>query len=49
MVPDTETPIGVLFCTAFKSTFSCTGIGTKILNAKLILLNLDRLNVFISL
>jgi len=49
MVPDTETPIGVLFCIAFKSTFSCTGIGTKILNAKLILLNLDRLNVFISL
>jgi len=49
MVPDTETSIGVIFWIAFKSIISCTRIGTKILNAKLILLNLGSPNVHISL
>jgi len=49
MVPDTETSIGVIFCIALKQTIFYTGIGTKILNAKLVLLNLGIPNVFISL
>jgi len=49
MVPDTETSIGVIFCIAFKQTISCTGIGTKILYAKIILLHMGSPNVFISL
>jgi len=49
MVSDTETSIVEIFCIAFKSTISCTGIRTKILNAKLILLNLGSPNVHISL
>jgi len=36
MVPYTEMSIGMIFCIAFKYIISCTGIGTKILNAKLI-------------
>jgi len=46
MVPDTEKSIGVIYLYSFKQTISFTGIGTKILNAKLSLLNLDSLNVF---
>jgi len=48
MVPDTETSIGVIFLDNLK-TISCTGIRTKILNARPILLNLGGPNVFISL
>ena len=47
LVPDTETFIGLMFCIAFKQTISCTGVGTKILNVKLILLNLGSPNVLI--
>jgi len=46
MVSDTETSIGVIFWITFKYTISCTGIRTKILNAKLNLLNLGNPNVF---
>ena len=49
MFSDTETSMGVIFWITFKWTISCTGIRTKILNAKLILLNLGSPNVFISL
>jgi len=30
MIPDTETSIGVTFCTAFKQTIYRTGVGTKL-------------------
>jgi len=49
MVFDTETSIVVIFYIAMKYIISCTGIETKILNAKLILLNLYSMNMFISL
>jgi len=48
MVPDTEMSIWEIFCIAFKYTISCIGIGTKMVNVKLILLYLGNPNVFIS-